>query len=1196
MISAEEFLRLLEEKDLVPGELIEDLRDKIARSNVPTNAPPWNKPVTAARLAKWLVDNGHLSRLLAQRLLAKAEQPPEAAGPSRPERSKLEKLQKPPPAEEEELGFAPLPEDEVKKKTGPPATPARPAKPPPPSKPPSTGPEPPPAVETGGSLLDEELPVMGGGGLPGIESLDELPEGSLLEADAAAGSPLSPAVRKKAGLFAIFRRTAKLGKARKKENVWDSTLLLVGGGALLSLVILGGVLIWAFTRQSADEMLAVADDFYQQGSYTNAIQNYNRYLEEFPKHSGVSLARVRRGLSQLRQATGATSDWSGALGTAKGILQEISSEKEFGSEARPELAALLPKIAEGLAGQARDELDPALVAESREALKLVDKYIPRSLQPVTRLAKVKTLLAFTEREIACGDQRDEAVAAMFEAVKQGDTQKAYEIRNELLRQYPPERYPQLAHDEKLKKAMLAVSQAQQASVKMVSKEQAAEKGEAAGVMVATVALADCRMETEAPGAEGHVVFVLAEGAAYGLDAATGKVLWRRPVGFAVGGRSPSFPPTPISKKAGSDAVLVDTRRNEVLRVDAATGGLRWRHPVGERFDAHPVVVDDQLLVATRSGRLVLIDLETGNSAGYLQLPQSLRVSPVVDPRLSRAYQVAEHSNLYVLSLADGTAEQVVYLEHGPGSITAAPVLISRFLIVAENDGMEDGRLRVLSVESAGEGPSVRPVQEVRLNGHVDTPPLVFGLRLLVTTDQGDVYVFQVSGSNAEAPLEKVADGKAAGEGLVTDDQDSVGPIRFPLMVSGQVWIADSQLTRYDIQPQFGRLQPKGIVNEGSVSLARLVTAGEAIFHVRRMVGLPGVVVSACTIDDARPLWETRLASPLASEPIIDAEAGKITAVTSTGALFQVDVTELQGQAVVCKPEAALPPIEVRQPLTDVVQLDRGLLALATVDGPSQIPVIDTREAKKRFRWLALPEALDCRPIAFAGGLLAPCKAGQVLLLDPRSGRQQVEPFQPRLESGAEVTWREPAVVGDDQIVLADNRNRLYRVGIQKKPKPHLDALAEPVNLTESVVSPVAVLETVAYAVDAAQTLLAVELPELTRGRPQPLSGRCVWGPRQVGDHVMLATADDRLYCLDGQQKLLWEIDLPYGPLAGAPVKSGDDYILAAAGGVIWRVRAATGEETAKTETGCPLGTGPVLLDDRILVSGHDGSLYLVEQP
>ena len=57
MISAEEFVEILEQKDLVPQELVDGLRRKIAESHLPSAAPPWNKPVTAARLAKWLVDN-----------------------------------------------------------------------------------------------------------------------------------------------------------------------------------------------------------------------------------------------------------------------------------------------------------------------------------------------------------------------------------------------------------------------------------------------------------------------------------------------------------------------------------------------------------------------------------------------------------------------------------------------------------------------------------------------------------------------------------------------------------------------------------------------------------------------------------------------------------------------------------------------------------------------------------------------------------------------------------------------------------------------------------------------------------------------------------------------------------------------------------------------------------------------------------
>jgi hypothetical protein len=111
-----------------------------------------------------------------------------------------------------------------------------------------------------------------------------------------------------------------------------------------------------------------------------------------------------------------------------------------------------------------------------------------------------------------------------------------------------------------------------------------------------------------------------------------------------------------------------------------------------------------------------------------------------------------------------------------------------------------------------------------------------------------------------------------------------------------------------------------------------------------------------------------------------------------------------------------------------------------------------------------------------------------------------------------------------------------------------------------------------------------------------LPGRCVWGPRRVGEHVMLSTDDDQLLCLGGNGELAWRVQLPYGPLAGTPLAMGDEYTLAAASGVVWRVDARTGKQLGKIETGRPLGTGPVLLGHQLLLGGRDGSLYKIERP
>jgi hypothetical protein len=72
--------------------------------------------------------------------------------------------------------------------------------------------------------------------------------------------------------------------------------------------------------------------------------------------------------------------------------------------------------------------------------------------------------------------------------------------------------------------------------------------------------------------------------------------------------------------------------------------------------------------------------------------------------------------------------------------------------------------------------------------------------------------------------------------------------------------------------------------------------------------------------------------------------------------------------------------------------------------------------------------------------------------------------------------------------------------------------------------------------------------------------------------------------------------LPYGCPVGAPLAADGFIYLAAEGGTVWRISAESGREVGKTEAGCPLGAGPVLLDERLFVATPDGCLLEVKQP
>ena len=84
--------------------------------------------------------------------------------------------------------------------------------------------------------------------------------------------------------------------------------------------------------------------------------------------------------------------------------------------------------------------------------------------------------------------------------------------------------------------------------------------------------------------------------------------------------------------------------------------------------------------------------------------------------------------------------------------------------------------------------------------------------------------------------------------------------------------------------------------------------------------------------------------------------------------------------------------------------------------------------------------------------------------------------------------------------------------------------------------------------------------------------------------------------MDEQQQVVWQSVLAYGPLVGTPYLIGDEIFLSARGGMVCRISAADGKELGKVDAGCPLGTGPLVVGERVIVGGHEGSLLEVKKP
>ncbi len=1220
-MSAERFLDRLEKTGLLEAWFLQTIREQVKSSTT---------PVTADSVAKRLVLSGHLTKLQARKLLADVQKdaaeapevsrggergggkPQAARGKPHPEPSIDEELGLAPLGDEEDLGLAPLPED------APPQTVqeedvvlledasrsvdqelglAPLAEPPRGAGSAAAGGQPAAAGRTPSRPAVQRQPPEPAGGLQPLDvgaglqplgdasGLQPLPDAAGLQAwdePSLADGALEPA----AGSLQKAGRPAKrLGSG----SPWDSTLMYAGGGGLALMLIVGFVLWYTLTRGSATELLQAADTDYRSGSYSQAIPKYEKFLASYPDDPNVSLARVRIGTARLRQVLEGSKDKQPVLKAAQEILPQLENETAF-DEARAELASILPEIAEGFSQPARLEQDMAkaqtLVDLAGEAIKLVNNpaYIPTSLRKSveSRIEKIQEDIELARRNINQNKRLEEAVAEIGQAAGGGDTQRAYEVRRQLLAEYPG-----LEQNARLVQAVGEITQRERGLVKVENEAVNAATEDHQLASEFRVALAS-RRGTGKPGSEAQMVCFQARGAVYGLQAATGQLKWRRAVGADTLAN-----PQPLSRQPGADVLAIDGRRQELLRLKGASGQLVWRTPIGEAF-AEPVLQGSKILVATQGGRLLEIDAETGNATRRVRIPQKLHVGPGVSDK-GHLYQVGEHSNLYLLDEATLECKEVYYLGHKPGTVAAPPVMALGHLFIAENSGEAYSDLHVLATDANGLSPQPA-LKPIRLAGRVLVPLIQTAARVIVVTDLGAIRVLEVNTANAKQPVADVV------EPVVASYKSPV--TGYPVFDGGRLWVGNDRFTKYDVQTSRNRLSRVWIKDERDAFVAPPQVIGDTLYHLRRRKDSPAFTAAAIQGDDGKILWEVDLAVP-ASLLAVDMERKLVHSISAQAELFEITPETFQA-GVVDQAACAAGGTARGKPFTEVQAMDAGRWILGSPQDRGRVVIYDPQAAAPSGRLRELPlKAAGTTPVTAApvyglGGLIVPLDNGQVLLLDAATGDNKFLPFQPPVEAGSKVVWREAAAVGAErsEFVIADDRRKLFRVGVKDQPQPHLEALSQ-AQLEVDLVSSLAAAGDAVYGVTRgpnSDTILSFAAADLAAGKQWPAEGRVTWGPEPWEDLVLLATDQQTLMAFETGQKRRWTSPLAYGPLVGRPLRVDGNLVLASLSGTVWMISGLDGKELAKADAGEPLGAGPVAFGTRLLLCAADGTLLVVRTP
>jgi outer membrane protein assembly factor BamB len=174
-----------------------------------------------------------------------------------------------------------------------------------------------------------------------------------------------------------------------------------------------------------------------------------------------------------------------------------------------------------------------------------------------------------------------------------------------------------------------------------------------------------------PATDGTVIcFGSDNGHVYGVDRASGRLLWKADAGSSV------FASPVIT----SGLVVVGTIKGVIVALDASTGTKRWSYETGSRVYSAAAGARNMVYAGSANGVLHALAAETGTPLWKFEAGSVISSAPLVASEL--VFVGSLDKNLYVLDSATGKEQWRFEAE---GRIRVSPVLWGDYLLLTSED-------------------------------------------------------------------------------------------------------------------------------------------------------------------------------------------------------------------------------------------------------------------------------------------------------------------------------------------------------------------------------------------------------------------------------------------------------------------------------------------------------------------------------